>query len=281
MLLAAVLAAVAARHACTGDHAPEGSRVGTTRPLRIATFNIEDFPKDDRQIAGAFAELAALDAPILAVQEIMDPRRFEHAMRARMGAQMRVVFEPFVELGYRHTGVVFDQRGFQLVSTRLHDQTSLGGRHKSVLEVRLRPLVGGTIVRVLVVHLKSGSDGRDVRALQHAALRRITAGAVRSGDRVVVLGDFNATHDVHDRDDLAKLARSTGLHWSTEGLACSAFWRRADGCPRSRLDHVITWTAGRATAAGACATEGCDWQASCPLYREHVSDHCPVIVSLE
>lgn len=252
------------------------------RPLRIATFNIEDFPKDDRQIAGAFAELAALDAPIVGVQEIMDPRAFTTAMRSSLGAEWQVAFEPFVELGYRHTGVLFDRRRFTLIATTTHDETMLGGDHKRVLDVRLRPAEGGTPVRVLVVHLKAGGDVRDreIRQRQHRALRDIIKTVSRSGDRIAVLGDFNATHDLEDRGDLAALSNSSGLAWSTEPLACSAFWRRDDGCPRSRLDHVFTWESGTATAAGACATSGCDWQNSCPVYSREISDHCPVVVEL-
>lgn len=250
-------------------------------PLRIATFNIEDFPKDDRQIAGAFDEIAALDAPIVAVQEIMNPRQFARAMHDRLGADWRVAFEPFVELGYRHTGVLFDDRRFTLLSSTTHDETRLGGDHKSVLEVRLRDAEGGAPVRVLVVHLKAGGDGRRIRARQHAALAQIVRTANLSGDRVVVLGDFNATHDVEDRADLATLASSSGLAWSTEPLACSAFWRRDDGCPRSRLDHILAWEAGTVSVAGACATAGCDYEDSCPLYSREISDHCPVIVDLD
>ena len=252
-------------------------------PLRIATFNIEDFPKDDRQIAGAFAELAALDAPIVGVQEIMDPRAFTMAMRSSLGVEWQVAFEPFVELGYRHTGVLFDRRRFTLIATTTHDETMLGGDHKRVLDVRLAPVEGGTPVRTLVAPLKAGGDGRDreIRQRQHRALRDIIKMVSRSGDRIAVLGDFNATHDVEDRGDLAALSNSSGLAWSTEPLACSAFWRRDDGCPRSRLDHVFTWESGKATAAGACATSGCDWQNSCPVYSREISDHCPVVVELD
>lgn len=253
------------------------------RPLRIATFNIEDFPKDDRQIAGAFAELAALDAPIVGVQEIMDPRAFTMAMRSSLGVEWQVAFEPFVELGYRHIGVLFDRRRFTLSAVTTHDETMLGGDHKRVLDVRLAPVEGGTPVRILVVHLKAGGDVRDreIRQRQHRALRDIIKMVSRSGDRIAVLGDFNATHDVEDRGDLAALSNSSGLAWSTEPLACSAFWRRDDGCPRSRLDHVFTWESGKATAAGACATSGCDWQNSCPVYSREISDHCPVVVELD
>jgi len=248
--------------------------------VRVATFNIEDFPKDGRQIEGAFAEIARLGASIVAVEEIMDPAVFEREAHRRLGTSWQTVFEPFVERGYRHNGVVFDGDTFALVSTTIHDETRLDGRHKAVLEVRLRPIDGGEIVRVLVVHLRCCTEGRDTRARQHAALVDIVRAAVRSGDRVVVLGDFNATEQA-DRADLATLAQSTGLRWSTEGLACTAFWSRDEDCPRSRLDHVIAWSAGTARAGGPCATDGCDTTDRCPLYTDQVSDHCPVIVDLD
>jgi endonuclease/exonuclease/phosphatase family metal-dependent hydrolase len=247
--------------------------------IRIATFNIEDFPKDARQIDGAFAEIAKLDAPIVGVEEIMDQARFAREATARLGDRWRVVFEPFVDLTYRHNGVLFDRDAFALVSTAIHDETRLGGDNKAVLEVRLRPRDGGAVIRVLVVHLKCCTEGREVRVRQHAALAKIVRAASHSGDRIVVLGDFNAT-EAGDRRDLAALATTANLHWGTESLACTAFWSRDDGCPRSRLDHVLAWSAGEPHAFGACATEGCDWQPACPLYTEQVSDHCPVAVDL-
>jgi endonuclease/exonuclease/phosphatase family metal-dependent hydrolase len=132
---------------------------------------------------------------------------------------------------------------------------------------------------VLVVHLKAGGDGHDIRARQYVALAKIVSEVKRSGERVVLLGDFNATGD-DDRDDLALLARDTGMTWATRELACSAFWSRDDGCPTSRLDHVLTWAPpSKVEAAGACATDGCEWQHRCPLYAEQVSDHCPVVVT--
>jgi len=241
--------------------------------LRVATFNIEEFPKHAGQIAGAFDELRRLDAPIVAVQEIMDPPRFERELRARLGDRWDFVH---TDTGGFDLGVMFDRDAWQLVSTAVHAETQLGGNHKPTLEVRLR--AGDQLVRVLVVHFKSGSAGRDVRARQYAALAPIVREAGASGDRVVVMGDFNAT-DPADRADLERLARATGLAWATESLACSAFWSRDDGCPRSRLDHVLTSSSPRTVeAAGACASEGCDWQDRCPRYVREVSDHCPVVV---
>jgi endonuclease/exonuclease/phosphatase family metal-dependent hydrolase len=131
---------------------------------------------------------------------------------------------------------------------------------------------------VIVIHFRCCTEGRDTRAAQYLALERIITDAKRSRDRITVMGDVNATED-GDRTDLARLAAATGLVWASEPLACTAFWSRDDGCPRSRLDHVLTWgPPASVVAAGGCATDGCDWQASCPLYADEVSDHCPVVV---
>ena len=248
-------------------------------PLKFATFNIEEFPQSDRQIEGAFAELVRLDAGFVAVQEISDARVFAAEMRQRLGDDWRFVqAEPEVRFDL---GVLYDTRRFTLVSSAVHGETRLGGRNKPVLEARLARVAGGAIVRVLVAHFKSGTDGRNVRARQYVALAGIVRAAKQSGERVVVLGDFNATADA-DRTDLAALAATAGLAWATEPLACTAFWSRDDGCPRSRLDHVLTWaTPATVEAAGACATDGCEWQDRCPRYVEHVSDHCPVVVTID
>lgn len=266
--------AIAALALCR-HHAPE--------PVRIATFNIENFPKDRRQVDGAFAEIASTHASIVAVQEITDPWLFASTARTRLGASWRFVSQnpsPF-DLRPHYLGVAFDSARWQLVGTGRHDDTGLDGRLKATYEVRLRPTDGGgAIVRVLVVHFKSGSAARDLRAQQYLGLDRILGRIAGSGDRVIVLGDFNAT-EAGDRDDLARISGAHGLDWATEPLACTAFWRRSDGCPRSRLDHVLAWQhPATVEALGACATEGCDWQDRCPVYREHVSDHCPVVVTL-
>jgi hypothetical protein len=270
VLLAVVACTLVARVACHAHARP---------PLRIATFNIEDFPKDDRQVAGAFDEIARTGASAVAVEEIIDTARFAREARARLGADWQFVAEPS---GDRlRLGVVFDGATWELLSQRMHDDTRLGGRNKATLEVRLRPRAGGAVVRFLVVHMRCCDEGRETRARQHAALRAILERVARSGDRVIVLGDFNATEEV-DRDNLRATARRADLAWASEPLACTAFWDRDDGCPRSRLDHVLSWTEPtRVEVAGACATDGCDTQPSCPLYAEHVSDHCPVVVTID
>jgi endonuclease/exonuclease/phosphatase family metal-dependent hydrolase len=263
LALAAVVAA--ARCACRHEPTPE--------PVRIATFNIEDFPRDARQVAGAFAEIAATGASIVALQEIGDAELMERNANDRLGTAWRFVHAS-TGAGHHDIGLLYDAHVWTFVDSTIHDETRLGGDHKPTLEVRLAR--GGEQLHVFVVHLKAGGDSHAVRERQLTALApvlRATRGPI------VVLGDFNATGDP-DRADLAELARTAGLVWATEPLACTAFWSRDDGCPRSRLDHVLSSHAPEhVEARGACATAGCDWQPSCPLYAHEISDHCPVVAT--
>lgn len=250
-------------------------------PLRVATFNIELFPKSDDQIAGAFDEIARLDADAIAVQEILDPGRFAEEANRRLGPSWHFVSVETMPPRSRfrvHVGVLYNGEALSLVSEEVHEETRLGGRHKPTLEVRLQPKDGGEVVQIFVVHFKSGADGREVRHEQLEALGDVLIEARHPGERAVVMGDFNATED-GDRADLATLAARTGLTWATQDLACSAFWDRDDGCYPSRLDHVLTWAPPAEVAAhGGCA-DGCEVRDRCPLYSDEVSDHCPVTAS--
>jgi endonuclease/exonuclease/phosphatase family metal-dependent hydrolase len=255
--------------------------------VRFATFNIENWPKNDVQVDGAFREIASLDASLVAVQEIVVPELFARTAQVELGVAWDFVYastaphgehEPLIT---QHLGVLFDRTKWTLVSTALHDGTRLPrGRYKPTFEVRLAPKSSGGIVRVLVVHLKAGGDSHDIRAQQYVALADIVRTARASGDRVLVMGDFNATGE-DDRVDLAELAARGDVTWSTESLGCSALWDRDDGCFRSRLDHLLSSEPiENVRAAGACATDGCAPESTCPRYIHDVSDHCPVVGEL-
>jgi endonuclease/exonuclease/phosphatase family metal-dependent hydrolase len=267
-------------------------RSGGDDALRLATFNIEDFPREERQVEEAFTLIQKLDVPIVAVQEIFDPARFETEAKTRMGQSWMFAHVDTAPRGSaakggqpsHHLGVLYDRRRYELKWLVVHEETRLdGGRLKQTLEVGLG-VAGASdrrdALRLFVVHLKAGSEGRDARKKQFAQLVRILRVARGSAGPIAVLGDFNATEPA-DRDDLAAFARGAELVWATENLSCSAFWQRDAGCPTSRLDHVLTWRRpARVEAQGGCA-EGCETRARCPIYRGLVSDHCPVVVAFE
>lgn len=244
------------------------------REVAIATFNIENFPRNERQIEGAFDAIEALDVPIVAVQEITEPHTFALTARERLGPEWRFVHDE----GRREqrVGVLFDEARYSLAYRRVHDETLVDGRGKPTLEVRLRRRGGGRAVRVFVVHFKSGGDYAPLRREQLRQLAPIVHDAVESWDEVFVLGDFNATGE-EDRHNIELFAERVGLVWASEELACTAYWNRRDGCRGSQLDHVLSRELPREIAArGPCEEIGCEPGDRCPAFHREVSDHCPV-----
>lgn len=272
LVLAMLVVAALARCRC--------DREAPRAPWRFATFNIQDFPKHGDQAANALATIAATGASAIGVQEIVDPILFAREAAARLGRDWKfasIDTSPLDRPSHR-LGVLYDAARWELVAVRAHDETRLGnGRWKPTLEVVLADAATGERAHLFVVHFKSGGEEHAIRAQQYAALAALLRAPPPN---TVVMGDFNAT-GADDRDDLAKLARATDLTWASEGLACTAFWDREDGCFRSRLDHVLAWRRPRAIrAAGACEAEGCAATDRCPLAVRDVSDHCPVVVEL-
>lgn len=269
-LFGLTLAGVLALSSCPRSH------------VDIATFNIRDFPETEAQIDGAFETIAALDVPIVAVEEITDPTRFIQGAHQYLGPTWRAEFGPTHDFPHsrRRVGLLFDSARYGATATRLHPQPGTNGPGRPVLEVRLEPTQDrDTSLRVFVVHLKSGGDSTETRTRQLRALTSAVRKAVASSDEIVVLGDFNSTGET-DRANLALFAANTGLEWATEELTCTAYWKPQGKCTGSALDHVFTSKSPRAaTARGPCETEGCEPGDACPVFFDLVSDHCPVTAS--
>lgn len=246
-------------------------------PTRVGTFNIEHYPKSERQVELAFGIIGELGYHALAVQEITDPRGFARQARRRLGGAYRFVFN---RVGPEHRlGVLFDTRRLKLLTTRTHRQTQIDGRGKPAFEVRLRDGgADGPVLRLIVVHLKAGGDFIDIRRQQLRALRPVIRRAMRSKERVILLGDFNATSP-DDRVEIEALARAARMTWASAPLECTSYWDRSDGCLGTPLDHVLTWEPPKGIAArGPCENEGCSRRDRCPVFHREVSDHCPVTV---
>jgi endonuclease/exonuclease/phosphatase family metal-dependent hydrolase len=253
---------------------------GPSTPVRVATFNIRSFPEHDRQIEGAFAMIAELDVPIIAVQEITDPRVFTDTAARTLGPNWRTEFGPWRDHGDRPLlpGVLYDAKRYQLDYTRLHPQTRIAGSGRPMLEVRLFPRDDGPTLRMFVVHLKAGGKDHDhqMRRAQLEAITPILRRAAESNDEVVILGDFNATREA-DRDALRTFAHATTLDWASEQLACTSYHTPDGKCTGSALDHVFTSReASETTARGPCESVGCEPGDRCPIFHDEVSDHCPV-----
>ncbi len=260
----------------SGEQPSESALVGGPG---FASFNIEYFPKDQRQIDGAFELIASLNAEAIGVQEITKPELFREEAHKRLGPNWNFVYQD--ALGKRrtklHIGVLYNSETYSLESVRSHFETRIDDRTQTTFEARLRNRANGRAVSMLVIHFKALPAGREQRARQFVGLTTIIQGLHDEGRHVIVMGDFNAT-DADDRSDLETLSQKTGLFWATRDLSCSAFWERQSDCPTSRLDHVLTWRQPAEVYAKGGCEQGCEKRNSCPLYRKIVSDHCPVVV---
>jgi endonuclease/exonuclease/phosphatase family metal-dependent hydrolase len=175
--------------------------------------------------------------------------------------------------------VLYDESQAELDWSREHRTTIIDGHGRATLEAQFN-LSRGDTLRVFVVHLKSGGGAHDIRREQLRRLLPALREAAGSDDELVVLGDFNATGEA-DRTLLASIAEQLGLHWASESLPCTAYWKRDDGCRASALDHVLTRARPlHVTARGPCEIEGCSPGQRCPAFHREVSDHCPVTVDL-
>ncbi len=244
--------------------------------VKVGTFNIQNYPKSERQPAEALELVGSLEVDAMGVQEITRPHHFERAVHLHLGPEWTVLF---ADQDVRHrVGLIFRDDVFELLETRTHRQTAITRGARATFEVRLRAegALARRTLRVFVVHLKAGGDGAKIRREQLRRLRPVVEDAVASGDEVVLLGDFNTT-GASDRREVEALADAAGLRWETEAVECTSYWKRPNDCPTTPLDHILS-TGGTQSveAAGACDSFGCDADGACPTYVERVSDHCPV-----
>lgn len=243
---------------------------------RVATFNVENYPKHDLQRRKVPQIIGELDVPIVALQEVVDPGGFERDVQQELGAHWRLAVS---SQGPRQKlAVLYDSRVANLLSVRDHAEPIIYPGARPAFEARLQ--VGERTVRVLALHLKAGGKFAAVRAAQWWALLPVIERGMDSEDELLVLGDFNAT-GLADRAMLFGISLYTGTRWLSRGVECTHYWNREEECVTTTLDHALTSSPGTATAHGACATVGCDNADRCPTWVDEVSDHCPVVLDLD
>ena len=244
-------------------------------PSSIVTFNIENFPKNPRQVQGAFQVIRELGAPVVGVQEITDPLAFRMGAHRYLGESWEFVTHEDPP-GSHRVGLLYDARVYTMTHARAHDGVRVLPRGRPALEVRLVDTVGQPL-RVIVVHLKAGRGYVDVRRRQLDALEQVVAAARATDEETWLLGDFNTT-TAADRTRLASLAEAESLAWPSRTLPCTSLHRGPRGCRGSALDHVLSTEPTLAQVKGPCA-EGCSPGERCPTFVYTVSDHCPVMAT--
>ena len=285
-----------------------------TDRLRLATWNVRNFPLDDRpgdpelgfarqtNICDLEDALAGLDADVLGFAEIRDARRFPPILRRAAGDHSyKVVLSRHGGRWGQRVAIAWDDRALEAV-----------GRPVEIREVQveedLRPALAlrlrgrhrpGLDFTVLQVHLRASPKGHAVRAEQHRALvawvRRWIDDA--GGQGLVVMGDFNTTGGEHgstrgELETIDRLYGEVGLRRIANATGCTEYWEgdgEADGVQLpSQLDHI--WVRGLGDELPAarswlhCARADCGLLVSRPGEEDgtfwDVSDHCPLTVDL-
>ncbi|MCU0304546.1 MAG: hypothetical protein MUC56_10865 [Thermoanaerobaculales bacterium] len=282
--------------------------------LRVASFNLRNFPLDERpeapgsgfsrrtNICDLETALAGLGAQVMGFSEVCDTRRFPPILRrAGGGRPMRILFSADGGGAGQHLAVAWDGSALELVEGPIEIAgLVVKPGLRPGLAVRLRETAGSARdLLVVVVHLDAGRDDLEHRLEQVRALAAFVRGEVeRTGDRdVVVVGDFN-TVGGPGLEPLAELGlvdailAGAGLERLANATGCSQYWEgpgEPDGVFRaSLLDHVYLGGVRAAAPARSwlhCARLGCGELVSRPGAEDgtffDVSDHCPVTFEVQ
>ena len=246
--------------------------------VRIASFNIQDYPHSPEQAAGAVDFINDLDVDAVGIQEVTEPKAFDNNVDAYLDDRWQTVHVDQDDAIHR-VALLYDNSALEFLEHTTHRDTVVVDGARATLEVRLKTRSGDArrLLRIFVVHLAAHPDGTEQRRQQLHALRPIIGDAVDSDDEVAIVGDFNAI-GVADHHEIEEFAGDTGLDWTSQHLRCTAYWERDDICRGTPLDHILsTEFADSVQAAGACQTVGCAPREECPRYVDQISDHCPVV----
>ena len=272
--------------------------------LTVATYNIENYVATNRMVEGTYREeypkpeeakaalravIRALNADVLALQE-MGPRPYLEELRrdlAKEGLEYRYAELAEASDPDRHTAVL-SRKPFASVKTHADLEFKYFGQPERVkrglLEVRLA--VAGGEIAIFVVHLKSRFTDRED---DPESLKRRTGEAVAVRDRVLkifpkpdeqrflIVGDFNDTKaskplGLLTKRGKTKVAEILGAA-DSRGDAWTHHYRKED--TYSRVDFILVSPALKEAVAG-----GAGRVLDGPEVKR-ASDHRPVMVTLE
>ncbi|PWB74634.1 MAG: hypothetical protein C3F15_07545 [Holophagae bacterium] len=282
--------------------------------LRLATWNLRNFPLDERaedpelgfvrqtNICDLSDALAGLDADVLGFAEIRDARRFPPVLRRAAGERSyQVVLSRHGGRWGQRLAIAWDGRVLEAVGQPVEvREIAVEEEERPGLALRLRSRSDQELeLTVLQVHLKASPKGYAVRMEQHRAIvdwvRRW--GDDAGGGSLVVMGDFNTTGSERgsvqeELETLDRLYQHVGLRRLGNATGCTEYWEgggEPDGIQQpSQLDHVwVRGLGGELPAARSwlhCARAACEALVSRPGEEDgtfwDVSDHCPLTVDL-
>jgi len=286
---------------------PSSARDAVQPPLRIATWNLEwlvtpqtahaarlacrsgqhsTLPCDVAARARDSADIARLAA--YARETGADVFAFQEVESADIAREVFSGYDLCVASGRgtQHVGFAV-RRELPHRCGPTVDSLSLGGRQRAGLTLWLAPGTASAM-EMLAVHLKSGCADADLESgtaacsVLHQQARALSAWIAGHSpqDRFLVLGDFNRSATDAGQDLFWQLLARAGEKAPFLRAGSEVAFRNCDrGAPYSRaIDHILVGGQLRqALLAGSYLRLR---YRSLDALRYHLSDHCPVRISL-
>lgn len=255
--------------------------IGSASTLEIAAWNIENFPATTTTPAIVADVITSLDLDVVVVEEIASETAFAELL-ARLPEHEGILSEHrYSPTEYQKIGVIYRSAQVTLGPPKLLFVTDTFAFPRPPLAVTAT-VDGGAPFDLIGVHLKccgepGDSDRRRSAILQlDQHLRTQVDGG--GEDEVVVLGDYNEDVTTDEgRDVFGPLLTAPDRYTiRTEPLALAG-GRTYVGGGSSFIDHITTTSAVETRWPGA-RVEIPRLDQLIPGYRDHVSDHLPVVM---
>lgn len=281
--------------ACGGDATPDAGLDAPpevdarlpdppTGPLRVATWNLETFPRVPETPENVARLIESEGIDLLGVQEITDPAAFV-ALAARLPEHEAIVADdPEADI---RVGILYRTTRLEVLRS---DLLFVGDRF-----VFPRPVLAATIAvrgpgastlfdfRFLVLHLKAELDAQSQarRAAAISQLDRLVRGQLSDPTLehdYVIAGDWNDDLTDPEVDNVFLPMLSDGSTYRFLTLAAEESGDRTFLPFDAFLDHIVI-TSGALDAYGAGTTEVRHLELGFDEYPILVSDHLPVVAT--
>lgn len=288
------------------------SAIQAQAKLRFGTYNIRNFDYDERSHVPTnknklYETLEEMNFDFLNVQEIHEKEVFKSFIDRSFNGRYDVALSKCGGAHGQRLGFVYDKSLFELVNFKedLRVTNPFSPSNGTCYEGS-RPLAIGTFKNkksnktfvAISVHLKSGGQERSIRKRfkQLEIINQVIKEHKQRGlENFVVMGDFNSTEYIFRgrvQNEFAQMAKKMNLDDVTSGLACTAYWwgGRRDGKQHpSQLDHILVSGDFNKGASVSTKTYGHCAKLACQVTRDErmgasydeVSDHCPIVSTLE
>ncbi len=268
--------------------------LGDDDTVDVAAWNLKNFPCGNESYSTVCRDdpagsvelvtdlIASLALDVVAVEEIADVAAFEEIVQRLPNHEGVLSNDQYFDGSYQKIGIIYDASKLS-AGDPVHLFASSDDFPRPAFQLELTWTGGGEALSFLVIalHLKAGEtdDDRGERTRAIAQLEQYVGNLVDGAgqDNVVIVGDFNETLDAAGLPVFQPLrdgARYTIQTQTNHNAGEESFLSSG-----VILDHIVTTTALSEAIGGAHAVIP-RLQADVANYRERVSDHLPVALSI-